>query len=69
MSEHDTAVDPGRKSAGTMLREARQARGVHIAALAVAIKGNITFQNFSKNQPIILLLSHNNTGTLFMSNN
>jgi len=38
MSEHDTAVDPGRKSAGTMLREARQARGVHIAALAVAIK-------------------------------
>lgn len=38
MSEHDTAVDPGRKSAGTMLREARQARGVHIAALSVAIK-------------------------------
>ena len=38
MSEHDTAVDPQRKSAGAMLREARQARGVHIAALSVAIK-------------------------------
>jgi cytoskeleton protein RodZ len=38
MSDQETAVDPGRKSAGTMLREARQARGVHIAALSVSIK-------------------------------
>ena len=38
MSDQETVVDPGRKSAGTMLREARQARGVHIAALSVSIK-------------------------------
>ncbi len=38
MSDQETVVDPGHKSAGTMLREARQARGLHIAALAVSIK-------------------------------
>ena len=38
MSDHDPAASSAPKSAGTMLREARQARGLHIGALAASIK-------------------------------
>ena len=38
MSDQDSAASPEPKSAGTLLREARQARGLHIGALAASIK-------------------------------
>ena len=38
MSDQDSPVSSAPKSAGTMLREARQARGLHIGALAASIK-------------------------------
>ena len=38
MSDQDASAGPAPKSAGAMLREARQARGLHIGALAASIK-------------------------------
>ncbi|MCZ2495979.1 DUF4115 domain-containing protein [Xylophilus sp. Kf1] len=38
MSETDQAMPGGQSGAGAMLRDAREAAGVHIAALAVALK-------------------------------
>lgn len=38
MSDQDSAASSAPKSAGAMLREARQARGLHIGALAASIK-------------------------------